>query len=70
MNVDTDMQYAFTHAVEEHFAARSTRSSTDQRGIDKRVYDPRTWGRKAELAMAARVVEASRQLGSVNRSIA
>jgi fructose-bisphosphate aldolase class II len=69
MNVDTDLQYAFTHAVEEHFAARSTRSSTDQRGINKRVYDPRTWGRKGELAMAARVVEASRQLGSVDRSI-
>jgi fructose-bisphosphate aldolase class II len=70
MNVDTDMQYAFTHAAEEHFAARSTRSSTDQRAIDKRVYDPRAWGRKAELAMAARVVEASRDLGSAERSIA
>jgi fructose-bisphosphate aldolase, class II len=70
MNVDTDMQYAFTRAVEEHFAARSNRSSTDQRAIDKRVYDPRAWGRKAELSMAARVVEASRQLGSADRSIA
>jgi fructose-bisphosphate aldolase class II len=69
MNVDTDMQYAFTHAVEEHLAMRSTGTSTDQRGVDKRVYDPRTWGRKAELAMAARVVEASRQLGSADRSI-
>jgi fructose-bisphosphate aldolase, class II len=70
MNVDTDMQYAFTHAVEEHLAVRSTGSSNDHRGVDKMVYDPRTWGRKAELAMAARVVEASQQLGSAHRSIA
>jgi fructose-bisphosphate aldolase, class II len=69
MNLDTDMQYAFTHEVEEHLAVRSTSSSTDQRGVDKRMYDPRSWGRKAELAMAARVVEASRQLGSADRSI-
>jgi fructose-bisphosphate aldolase, class II len=68
MNVDTDMQYAFTHAVEAHLAGRST--STARHGVDKRVYDPRAWGRKAELAMAARVVEASRHLGSAGRSIA
>jgi fructose-bisphosphate aldolase, class II len=70
MNVDTDMQYAFTLAVERHLAAHSTGSSTNHHGVDKTVYDPRTWGRKAELAMAARVVEASRQLGSADRSIA
>jgi fructose-bisphosphate aldolase class II len=68
MNVDTDMQYAFTHAVEAHLAGGS--ASTARRGVDKRVYDPRAWGRKAELAMAARVVEASRHLGSADRSIA
>jgi fructose-bisphosphate aldolase, class II len=70
MNVDTDMQYAFTRAVEEHFVGHSTGSSTDRPGVDKRVYDPRTWGHRAELAMAGRVVEASRQLGSAHRSIA
>jgi fructose-bisphosphate aldolase class II len=70
MNVDTDMQYAFTHAVKDNLAASSTGSSSDQRGVDKNVYDPRTWGRKAELAMAVRVVEASRHLGSADRSIA
>jgi fructose-bisphosphate aldolase, class II len=70
MNVDTDMQYAFTLAVEKHLTAHSTGSSTNHRGVDKTVYDPRTWGRKAELAMASRVVEASRQLGSADRSIA
>jgi fructose-bisphosphate aldolase class II len=70
MNVDTDMQYAFTHAIEEHLAARSTGASTDRRGVDKRVYDPRTWGRRAELAMAARVAEATETLGSHGRTVA
>ena len=67
MNVDTDMQYAFTHAIEEHFASRS---GSGDPGIDKTVYDPRSWGRKAELAMAARVVAASEVLGSVGQTLA
>jgi fructose-bisphosphate aldolase class II len=67
MNVDTDMQYAFTHAIEEHFASRP---DSDDPGIDKSVNDPRSWGRKAELAMAARVVAASEVLGSVGNTLA
>jgi fructose-bisphosphate aldolase class II len=67
MNVDTDMQYAFTHAIEEHFASRP---DSGQPGIDKSVYDPRSWGGKAELAMAARVVAASEVLGSVGNTLA
>ncbi len=67
MNVDTDMQYAFTHAVEEHFASRP---DSGHPGIDKSVYDPRSWGRKAELAMAERVVAASEVLGSVGNTLA
>jgi fructose-bisphosphate aldolase, class II len=67
MNVDTDMQYAFTHAIEEHFASRP---DSGRPGIDKSVYDPRSWGRKAELAMAERVVAASEVLGSVGNTLA
>jgi fructose-bisphosphate aldolase class II len=67
MNVDTDMQYAFTHAIEEHFASRPDSGNP---GIDKSVYDPRSWGRKAELAMAAHVVAASEVLGSVGNTLA
>lgn len=66
MNVDTDMQYAFTHAIEEHFGSRS---DAEHSGIDKTVYDPRSWGHKAELAMAARVVAASEVLGSVGKTL-
>jgi len=33
------------------------------------VYDPRSWGREAEDSMAARVVEACKQLGSAGRAL-
>jgi fructose-bisphosphate aldolase class II len=36
---------------------------------NKKVYDPRAWGKAAESAMAARVVEATAQLGSKGNSI-
>jgi fructose-bisphosphate aldolase, class II len=70
MNLDTDMQYAFTRAIEEHLEPRST-AATDpsEAGVDKRVYDPRSWGRKAELAMAARVYAASELLGSAGLTL-
>jgi fructose-bisphosphate aldolase class II len=35
---------------------------------NKKVYDPRSWGKAAESAMAARVVEATQQLGSAGHS--
>jgi fructose-bisphosphate aldolase class II len=67
MNVDTDTQYAFTHAIEKHLSQGP--SDRDRAAIDKRVYDPRSWGRKAEQAMAARVREASEALGSSGRTL-
>jgi fructose-bisphosphate aldolase class II len=36
---------------------------------NKKVYDPRSWGKLAETSMAARVAEATRQLGSAGQSI-
>ena len=35
----------------------------------KAAYDPRSWGRKAEAALAARVAEAAQQFGSSGRSV-
>jgi fructose-bisphosphate aldolase, class II len=35
----------------------------------KKAYDPRSWGRKAEAAMAARVAASCAQLGSAGRSL-
>lgn len=65
MNVDTDTQYAFTRPVVDHML-------TNYEGVlkvdgdvgNKKQYDPRTWGAKAEEAMAARVVEACQALRS------
>jgi fructose-bisphosphate aldolase, class II len=67
MNLDTDMQYAFTHAVETHLSSPSRVTSA---GVDKTVYDPRSWGHKAEAAMADRVVAAAKSLGSHGKTIA
>ena len=70
MNLDTDAQYAYSRAVADHMFlnyAGVVRADCDIG--DKHAYDPRTWGRKAEQAMAARVVEACNQLGSAGRSL-
>ena len=69
MNVDTDMQYAFTRAVADHLAGETSARPGAQGGVDKAVYDPRGWGRKAEAAMAERVVEACNDLHSAGRSV-
>jgi fructose-bisphosphate aldolase class II len=71
MNLDTDMQYAFTHAIEDHLGdgVSLLRNAADL-GVDKHVYDPRSWGRKAEARMAARVVAASQVLGSSGQTLA
>ena len=36
---------------------------------NKKTYDPRTWGRKAEENMAARIVQACEDLGSKGTSL-
>ncbi len=70
MNIDTDTQYAFTRAVAGHMFANYDGVLKVDGGVgQKKAYDPRTWGREAEAAMAARVVEACEQLGSAGRSL-
>ncbi len=66
MNVDTDCQYAFTRPVANHML-------TEYEGVlkvdgevgNKKMYDPRGWGKKAEAGMSARVLEACTDLRSV-----
>ncbi|HKF80665.1 MAG TPA: class II fructose-bisphosphate aldolase [Thermoleophilaceae bacterium] len=67
LNLDTDAQYAFTRAIADHVLANRESVLSIEGG--KRAYDPRSWGREAEQAMAARVAEACRQLGSAGRSL-
>jgi fructose-bisphosphate aldolase class II len=70
MNLDSDAQYAYTRAVADHIFVNYAGVVRADCGIgDKRAYDPRTWGRSGEQAMAARVVEACHQLGSAGRTL-
>ena len=69
MNVDTDTQYAFTRPIAAHmFSNYDGVLKVDGEVGNKKVYDPRSWGKKAETAMAQRVVDATRQLGSAGHS--
>ncbi|MEU5798368.1 class II fructose-bisphosphate aldolase [Streptomyces lavendulae] len=70
MNLDTDTQYAFTRPVAGHmFANYDGVLKVDGEVGDKKSYDPRTWGKLAEAGMAARVVEATRNLRSAGNRI-
>ena len=69
MNVDTDTQYAFTRSIAGYmFSNYDGVLKVDGEVGNKKQYDPRAWGKIAESAMAARVVEATRQLGSFGHS--
>jgi fructose-bisphosphate aldolase, class II len=69
MNIDTDTQYAFTRSVAGYmFANYDGVLKVDGEVGNKKAYDPRAWGKVAESAMAARVVEATQQLGSHGKS--
>lgn len=70
MNVDTDTQYAFTRPIADHvFENYDKVLKIDGEVGEKKFYDPRSWGRKAEDSMSARVVEACRQLGSAGKAL-
>ena len=70
MNIDTDTQYAFTRPVAGHMLANYDGVlKIDGEVGNKKTYDPRVWGAKAEESMAARIIEASQRLGSAGRSI-
>src|SRR5690606_14943094 len=70
MNIDTDTQYAFTRSIAGYmFENYSGVLKVDGEVGNKKQYDPRAWGKVAETAMAARVVEATQQLGSHGKSI-
>lgn len=59
MNVDTDTQYAFTRPIVDHmFANYDGVLKVEGEVGNKKVYDPRSYLKKAEGAMADRVKEA------------
>jgi fructose-bisphosphate aldolase class II len=70
MNIDTDTQYAFTRAIAGHmFANYDGVLKVDGEVGNKKSYDPRVWGKLAEASMAARVLQAANQLGSLGKSL-
>ena len=70
MNVDTDTQYAFTRPLAGHmFANYDGVLKIDGEVGDKKVYDPRSYLKKAEAGMTARVIEACNDLRSAGRSV-
>ena len=70
MNVDTDTQYAFTRPVAGHmFSNYDGVLKIDGDVGNKKVYDPRAWGKAAEAGMAARVVTACENLSSTGTSL-
>jgi fructose-bisphosphate aldolase, class II len=71
MNVDSDMQYAFTRPIADHmFRQYDGVLRVDGEVAEKRSYDPRGYLAKAEGSMAARVVQACGDLGSAGNSLA
>ncbi|ANF31172.1 class II fructose-bisphosphate aldolase [Leifsonia xyli] len=69
MNIDTDTQYAFTRSIAGYmFQNYDGVLKVDGEVGNKKLYDPRAWGKVAESAMAQRVVEATQQLGSAGQS--
>lgn len=70
MNVDTDTQYAFSRPVAGHmFENYAGVLKVDGEVGDKKLYDPRVWGAKAEAGMAARVVQACQELNAAGRTL-
>ena len=70
MNVDTDTQYAFTRPIAAHmFSNYDGVLKVDGEVGNKKVYDPRSYLKKAETSMSERVVEACNDLHSAGRSV-
>ena len=72
MNIDTDMQYAFTSGVRDYIQQKSAylqKQIGNPEGDDvpnKKYYDPRVWLREGEKAFVTRLEQAFEDLNNVN----
>jgi len=72
MNIDTDMQYAFTTGVRDYMKDKTDYLQSqigNPEGPDspnKKYYDPRVWLRKGEETFVARLKKAFEDLNNVN----
>lgn len=70
MNIDTDTQYTFTRPIVDHIM-------TNYEGVlkiegevgNKKVYDPRSYIKKAEENMSKRIIQACEDLKSAGKSV-
>jgi fructose-bisphosphate aldolase class II len=70
MNIDTDTQYAYTRPIAAHmFQNYDGVLKVDDEVGSKKAYDPRSYGKAAEGAMAARVAKACEELRSAGQKI-
>jgi fructose-bisphosphate aldolase class II len=70
MNVDTDMQYAFTRAIADHCLKHYDGVlRVDGEVGNKKAYDPRSYLAMAEQAMAERVKRAATELRSAGTAV-
>jgi fructose-bisphosphate aldolase class II len=70
MNVDTDTQYAFTRPIAAHmFSNYDGVLKVDGEVGNKKVYDPRSYLKAGETAMADRIVQACQNLNSAGRRL-
>ncbi|MER7416775.1 class II fructose-bisphosphate aldolase [Micromonospora peucetia] len=71
MNIDTDTQYTFTRPVADHMLRNYDGVlKVDGEVGNKKLYDPRAWGKAAEAGMATRVTEACEHLRSTGTTLA
>jgi fructose-bisphosphate aldolase class II len=70
MNIDTDTQYAFTRPIVTHIGENIEGVlKIDGEVGNKKTYDPRSYLKKAEKNMAARLIQAAEDLCSNSKTI-
>jgi fructose-bisphosphate aldolase, class II len=70
MNIDTDTQYAFTRPIAGHMLVNYDGVlKVDGDVGSKKAYDPRSYGKAAEAAMAERVAQACDDLRSAGQKL-
>ncbi|MGL1936322.1 MAG: class II fructose-bisphosphate aldolase [Fibrobacterales bacterium] len=70
MNIDTDTQYAFTRPIVDQFFKNYDQVIKVEGEVgNKKVYDPRSYLKKAEISMAKRLEDAAADLNAVGTSL-
>ena len=72
MNIDTDLQYAFTEGIRDYMIDKKDYLMTQignpegNENPNKKYYDPRAWLRKGEETFKARLIKAFEDLNNIN----